>query len=150
MYLTTDVSRQNAVDAKKKNGTTISAMILDIDHFKLVNDNHGHSVGDMTLKRFSQIISDFFTGSESVVGRWGGEEFVVVCYDTDLYEIKELAEHLRSKVASEPFKAIDHITCSIGVTEVTANDEATALFERMDKALYDAKSSGRNCVKSLT
>jgi diguanylate cyclase (GGDEF)-like protein len=125
-------------------------MIIDIDHFKLVNDNHGHSVGDMTLKRFSQIISDFFTGSESVVGRWGGEEFVVVCYDTDLYEIKELAEHLRIKVASESFKAIDHITCSIGVTEVTDNDEATALFERMDKALYDAKSSGRNCVKSLT
>ena len=139
----------NAVDAKKKNGTTISTMMLDIDHFKLVNDNHGHSVGDMTLKRFSQIITDFFSGIDGVVGRWGGEEFVVVCYDTDLFEIKELAEHLRVKVASETFKAIDHITCSIGVTEILETDEANTVFVRMDKALYEAKSAGRNCVKSL-
>ena len=139
----------NAVDAKKKNGTTISTMMLDIDHFKLVNDNHGHSVGDMTLKRFSQIITDFFSGIDGVVGRWGGEEFVVVCYDTDLFEIKELAEHLRVKVASETFKAIDHITCSIGVTEILDTDEANTVFVRMDKALYEAKSAGRNCVKSL-
>ena len=139
----------NAVDAKKKSGEPVAVMMLDIDHFKQVNDTYGHSVGDMTLKRFSQLVTDFFKGSDTVVGRWGGEEFVAVCYDTDQYEIKELAEHLRMKIASETFKAIDHITCSIGVTEILDGDEANSVFVRMDKALYDAKSAGRNCVKSL-
>ena len=124
-------------------------MMLDLDHFKAVNDNYGHAAGDTTLKLFAKILLDISVEEKASVGRWGGEEFVVVCYDTDQYEIKELAEHLRIKIASETFKAIDHITCSIGVTEVLDTDEANTVFVKMDKALYDAKSAGRNCVKSL-
>ena len=121
--------------------------ILDIDDFKQKNDTYGHNYGDYVLKTLAGILEN--NPCKAMACRWGGEEFVVVCYDTDQYEIKELAEHLRIKIASETFKAIDHITCSIGVTEVLDTDEANTVFVRMDKALYDAKSAGRNCVKSL-
>jgi diguanylate cyclase (GGDEF)-like protein len=124
-------------------------MIIDIDFFKQVNDNYGHSVGDMTLKQFAGIIRGNFTDGRAVVGRWGGEEFVTICYDMDIRKLKEVAEELREKVAAETFKAVGHITCSIGITGIKLEDEADFVFERMDKALYEAKSDGRNCTRCI-
>jgi diguanylate cyclase (GGDEF)-like protein len=124
-------------------------MMLDIDFFKHVNDTYGHSVGDMTLKRFASIISHYFTDGRAVVGRWGGEEFVAICYDTDLDKLTEIADALRIKISTEHFKAVGNITCSIGVTQLVAEDTTDSAFNRIDKALYDAKSSGRDCTKIL-
>ena len=139
----------NAVETVKKSGRDVSAMMLDIDFFKHVNDTYGHSVGDMTLKRFASIISHFFTDGRAVVGRWGGEEFVAICYDTDLDKLTEIADALRIKISTEHFKAVGNITCSIGVTQLVAEDTTDSAFNRIDKALYDAKSSGRDCTKIL-
>ena len=139
----------NAVEIVKKNKRVVSVMMIDIDFFKKVNDTYGHSVGDMTLKRFASIISQCFSDGRAVVGRWGGEEFVTICYDTDVEKLREIAEALRTRVESEKFKAVGKVTCSVGITDITEYDEAEIVFERMDKALYDAKSSGRNCVRIL-
>ncbi|MBO4510031.1 MAG: GGDEF domain-containing protein [Lachnospiraceae bacterium] len=139
----------NAVEIVKKNKRVVSVMMIDIDFFKKVNDTYGHSVGDMTLKRFASIISQCFSDGRAVVGRWGGEEFVTICYDTDVEKLREIAEALRTRVESENFKAVGKVTCSVGITDITEYDEAEIVFERMDKALYDAKSSGRNCVRIL-
>ena len=126
----------------------IIAAIL-IDYFKNVNDQYGHSVGDITLIHFAETIQKALKNKNAVLGRWGGEEFVVVCYDEDAGSINETAECLRKTVEAEPFKRVDNITCSIGVTNIITNDNFNAAFDRMDKALYKAKSEGRNCVRIM-
>ncbi len=142
-----ETEMSNAVAERRRNDTRISIMILDIDFFKKVNDNYGHSVGDITLKHFAECIREGLTEKKAVLGRWGGEEFAVVCYNTTVEEAKELAEFLRAKVEAETFDKIGHITCSIGITEITDGDHFERAFERMDHALYEAKSAGRNRVK---
>ena len=137
----------NAVVERSKNSRNASIMMLDIDFFKKVNDTYGHSVGDITLKHFAECILDGLKDKNAVLGRWGGEEFTAVCYETSLDDAKELAESLRAKVEAETFDKIGHITCSIGITEITDGDHFERAFERMDHALYEAKSAGRNCVK---
>ena len=81
------------------------------------------------------------------IGRWGGEEFVFVCYGYDSNSIQEIAENIRTSVESRIFDTIGHITCSIGITCIGENDTADSAFKRLDEALYDAKTSGRNCIK---
>ena len=139
----------NAVDAKNKSGETVSAAILDIDFFKSINDNYGHHTGDSTLVRFSAAMKEFFRDKNCVFGRWGGEEFVVVLYGRKLSEAVELAEELRNAILNEHFDRIGRLTCSIGVTEINKGDDLNAVFERMDKALYNAKSDGRNKAVAL-
>ena len=123
--------------------------MFDIDYFKNVNDKFGHAVGDMTLKHFAYLMKEFFQKKNVAYGRWGGEEFVAVCFDADAAKASEYAEGLRQKVLSEEFKVAGNITISIGVTEVTKKDDFRMAFDRMDKALYQAKSDGRNCVRVL-
>ena len=139
----------NAIENIKKNGGNVAMMILDIDYFKRVNDEFGHSVGDITLVRFAKVITDFLRDNKAVAGRWGGEEFVAVIYDIDKEAAVNLAEALREKVAAEYFTNIGHITCSIGVTSAGPDDDLNTAFNRMDKAVYAAKSAGRNCVKTV-
>lgn len=139
----------NAIEMKKKKGTEISLMMLDIDFFKRVNDKYGHSVGDNTLIHFVEVISDFISDYDAVMGRWGGEEFVVVFYDTDISKINGIAEQIRDKVAAELFSRVGNITCSIGVTTIEYTDDLFTAFDRIDKAVYGAKSAGRNCVKTV-
>ena len=140
---------RNALKEKRSKNREVSLMILDIDFFKHVNDKFGHSTGDVTLVQFTKIISDYIRDLNAVLGRWGGEEFVVVCYDTGNEKAYALAEGLRRTISEEPFGKIGQITCSIGVTTINADDSFDDAFNRMDRALYNAKSSGRNCVKSV-
>ena len=137
----------NALNDQVKKKEAVSIMIMDIDFFKHVNDNYGHAVGDNTLKQFSKILCDYFGGIGGVVGRWGGEEFVAVCYGADRARAAEIAEEVRSMVAVEEFKVVGNITCSIGVTTLNDADDFERAYRRMDNALYEAKSSGRNCVR---
>lgn len=137
----------NALTSKGTDNRDIAMMILDIDFFKNINDKFGHAAGDITLVRFTSVVSSCLSEMNAVLGRWGGEEFVVVLYDTDIEKAQQVAEELRFAVEKESFGKIGHITCSIGVTAINAEDTFDDAFNRMDSALYTAKSSGRNCVK---
>lgn len=137
----------NAIEKRSQSDRDISIMMLDIDFFKKINDKYGHSVGDDTLVHFTQTAADMIKDKNAVIGRWGGEEFVIVCYDTSIEQARELAEKIRCTIADKEFDKISRITCSIGITEITDNDRFDTAFERMDNALYNAKSNGRNCVK---
>ena len=139
----------NAVEIAGRTDRKISVMMFDIDFFKNVNDQFGHAVGDMTLKHFAYLMKDYFQKKNVAYGRWGGEEFVTVCYDADIEKAKEYAEDMRNKVLGEEFKVAGKVTVSIGVTEIKKDDDFRSAFDRMDKALYAAKSDGRNCVRSL-
>ena len=139
----------NAVIMKKSEDKNISLMILDIDFFKHVNDKFGHATGDVTLVKFTKLISEYIKDRNAVLGRWGGEEFVIVWYDVDNIEALRLGEDIRTLVAGETFGNIGQLTCSIGITTLNQNDTFDDAFNRMDRALYNAKSSGRNCVKSV-
>lgn len=140
---------KNVVKECKEKNEPVSMMIMDIDHFKAVNDKYGHAAGDKALKRFARIVTDCLENEQIDIGRWGGEEFVVICYNKALDGAVELAEKVRSKVESTSILDSKKITCSIGVTEVKETDKFEDAFGRMDKALYTAKSGGRNRVESI-
>ena len=136
----------NAIEQCRKDGSQVAMMMLDLDHFKQVNDQYGHAIGDATLVHFTEILREVFEGCKAAVGRWGGEEFVALCYDTDREGIETLAEQIRSEVEQTDFTGVGRITCSIGVTMLRREDAFDSAFERMDGALYDAKEHGRNRV----
>jgi len=120
-------------------------ILLDIDYFKKVNDNYGHDVGDTVLQWISNNIQEELR-SFDYLGRWGGEEFLVVLPRTEMYIAFDFAEVLRKKLASTSIKlesASLQVTASFGVTSCWDGDFATA-FKRVDEALYQAKNSGRN------
>jgi diguanylate cyclase (GGDEF)-like protein len=126
----------------------ISILMLDIDHFKRVNDHYGHATGDQTLRGLTERCR---TASRSVdlIGRYGGEEFVILLPESNLESARVVAERLRQSIMKEPFTTDAgplRITTSIGVAEATSLDTLSALIERADVALYEAKSAGRNCV----
>ena len=139
----------SAIAHRQKNADPISIMMIDLDHFKEVNDNYGHAVGDTTLQHFSKILLDIAPEEKFLAGRWGGEEFVIVCRDKDEAKAAELAETIRQKVDQYLFPEIAHITCSIGLTELKAEDDFTQAFNRIDKAVYTSKEGGRNKVTIL-
>jgi diguanylate cyclase (GGDEF)-like protein len=142
-----EIELNSAIDEKKENGRDISIMLIDIDNFKTVNDTFGHSIGDTTLKQFASIACDSLSSYNVRIGRWGGDEFIVVCYDLNASELMSIADNMRKKITESIINTIGNITCSIGITEIQKNDVLNEAFERVDKALYSAKSSGKNCVK---
>ena len=139
----------NAITRRQSSNDPVSVMMLDLDHFKQVNDNYGHAVGDVTLKHFAKLLMDASVEEKALVGRWGGEEFVIVCREKNAEEASAMAENLRQKVEAYQFPDIYHITCSIGVTELNADDEFKEAFNRLDKAMYASKHNGRNKVTLL-
>ena len=139
----------NAIEIVHKSNRKVSIMMYDIDFFKNVNDKFGHAVGDMTLKHFAYMLKDYFNNINAVIGRWGGEEFVVVYYDADYNKASEAAEAVRKKISEEDFKVAGTVTCSAGITEISPDDSFNLAFERMDKAMYQAKAEGRNCIRVL-
>jgi two-component system cell cycle response regulator len=129
---------------------SLSLLMLDIDHFKQVNDTYGHQSGDMVLRRLASIIKDTMRPMDQVF-RYGGEEFVLVVPETDMHGACSLAERIREAVASAPFPLTGHedihITISIGVATSTQETNACeALVSAADAALYEAKQTGRNRV----
>ncbi len=126
-------------------------LILDIDHFKDVNDTFGHLAGDGVLRETAGILKHNVRASD-VAARYGGEEFVVVLTDTDINGAVAAAEHLRETVAQHEFPAFDgrQVTVSIGCTEFQPNDaDMDAVIKKADDALYKAKAEGRNRVKYI-
>lgn len=129
----------------------IACMIVDIDHFKAVNDTHGHDVGDRVLQQTAQLLRENVRKSD-VVCRFGGEEFLVICKDTNLQGVRTVAEHIRTKVEGTPFEVAGvtgYVKVSIGVAvRSTAAASTKLLLKAADGALYAAKARGRNrtCV----
>ena len=123
----------------------LSIIFIDIDYFKEVNDTHGHDVGDKVLIDIANIISST-TRVGDIAARWGGEEFMVTLQATDAAHASILAEKLRVAVESFEFAIVGNLTVSLGVTEYRANEDEESFLKRVDKALYEAKESGRNRV----
>jgi Amt family ammonium transporter len=123
-----------------------SVVMIDIDHFKQINDNHGHNVGDLVLKEMAILINDRIRATDTF-SRWGGEEFILLLDNADLNHASEVAEFLRRTVEKHQFFKSIPVTCSFGIC--TPRHPKTAfetLLENADKALYRAKSMGRNQV----
>jgi diguanylate cyclase (GGDEF)-like protein len=126
----------------------VSAVLFDIDHFKRINDTHGHDVGDLVIKRIAAEAAK----RDLVVGRIGGEEFAMICDDPDGTKAVRIAEGLRRSCAAltfdhfgEPFS----VTCSFGVSHSTLGDTPDTLLKKADIALYQAKAGGRNRVHAV-
>ena len=136
----------NSIEAFNTKGLPVSFMMIDIDYFKRVNDKFGHSVGDIVLKQFVKVVTDFIEPYDITVGRWGGEEFVAVCYGINLETARALAVKLKETIASADFDKIGNLTCSIGLTAVKEGDNSVIVFDHVDRAMYEAKNSGRNCI----
>ena len=129
----------------------IAAVMADLDHFKQINDSHGHIVGDKVLvevsRRMKAALRDF-----DYVGRYGGEEFLMVLQGADLETSRKVAERVRQHVCASPIhlhREEVEITISLGVTLAKPGDKPESLVERADKALYAAKHAGRNCVQFI-
>jgi diguanylate cyclase (GGDEF)-like protein len=124
-----------------------SIILLDIDYFKQVNDTHGHPVGDQVLITLAALLGKT-TRETDVVGRWGGEEFLIVCPQTEHDGAMILAENLRAEVERNVFPVIGKLSISLGVGDYQEGDNANDLIVRADTALYRAKANGRNRVES--
>lgn len=130
---------------RERYGTLCSIILIDIDYFKLVNDTHGHLVGDSILKEFAAILKENIRDTD-YVGRWGGEEFMIISPQTDQSGALSLAQHLRANVEEFLFTTVGKKTASFGVATCTEQDDIQSLIDNADKALYRAKESGRNQV----
>lgn len=129
----------------RASGRSLVALMLDIDRFKQMNDRHGHRAGDeVIVELLGRVSRALPAGAE--IGRWGGEEFVVVCDACSLPEAMDLAETLRSAVAQRPFEHLGEVTVSIGVAAPQEGDDVSAWIHRADEAMYRAKAAGRNAV----
>ncbi|WP_339087040.1 diguanylate cyclase [Shewanella chilikensis] len=122
-----------------------SLIVIDIDFFKDINDRHGHSVGDSILSELASLLME---GAREIdlVARWGGEEFMIVCPDTDCVQARHLCERLASAMTVYPFSAGVRLSCSFGLTELKPGESIWSAFDRADQALYRAKSEGRNRI----
>jgi len=127
-------------------GTPLCIAILDIDDFKEINDTHGHDIGDKVLSELSNLLKTNSRKSD-IIARWGGEEFMFIMQNTEKKNALESMEKLRKVIAEHSFETVGHITCSIGVCELTPNiSSANKLFSCADQALYKSKNNGKNSV----
>lgn len=124
----------------------LSAMMLDIDHFKQVNDMLGHLVGDDVLVELVKLISGMIR-EQDIFARWGGEEFIILVPNRDAEDTQKFAEKLRRSVEAHSFPTVGSVTCSFGVAEYQHQESIEAFFKRVDTALYQAKENGRNRVE---
>jgi diguanylate cyclase (GGDEF)-like protein len=124
-----------------------AVILMDIDHFKHVNDTHGHPVGDVVLQAMARIARER-TRDADALARYGGEEFVIVCRHSTLNGAVESAERIREAIADHYFPTAGHLTASFGVAACCEIDTVATLLERADAALYRAKALGRNRVEA--
>lgn len=127
-------------------GHPLSMLLLDIDHFKKVNDYYGHQEGDRVLREVARRVREVMRKSDSLT-RWGGEEFIVLAPNTGLSNAAVLAERIRSHIAERPVEGLGLVTASIGVAQCGPADSLAEWLDRADRAMYAAKQAGRNRVE---
>jgi diguanylate cyclase (GGDEF)-like protein len=123
----------------------MAVIFIDIDHFKAINDTHGHDIGDEVLRKFASVIASGIRSSDRLV-RWGGEEFLIVCPMTNVYQGRILADNLRHSLHQQTWPAGLRVTASFGVAQHHARDEVGVAIKRADAELYRAKQGGRDRV----
>ena len=123
----------------------LSLIMFDLDHFKEINDTHGHLVGDRVLGLIAKIVHQQMRNTD-ILMRWGGEEFMIISVETDEAEARQVAERLRAAIESCSLHTTIHPTGSFGTTQLQENDTFDTLLRRVDDKLYEAKTSGRNKV----
>jgi two-component system chemotaxis response regulator CheY len=143
---------QAALSQAGREASPLSLILIDLDHFKSVNDHYGHPMGDLVLQRVAETLRTNKRRYDSV-GRWGGEEFLVILPNTDMNAGVIVAERLRAGIASTPLSIAQTdnlaLSASLGVTSTERTDSSHSLdllLKQADQALYQAKSQGRNCV----
>ncbi|KEF38502.1 diguanylate cyclase (GGDEF) domain-containing protein [Schinkia azotoformans MEV2011] len=136
-------SLEHAIKQANDNNENLSIILLDIDYFKQVNDKHGHQAGDQVLITFANLIKELIPQNH-IFGRWGGEEFLLICPKTSKEEGIIIAEYIRAGVESFNFPVVDRITCSLGVAVYKQGESTSILLSHADKGLYLAKEMGRN------
>ena len=127
-------------------GTPFCVLLLDLDHFKEINDTHGHHVGDLVLLGVAHLLHEECREPD-LAGRWGGEEFMMILSQTDVSKAERVASRVRDRVSNENSVGTDQLTISIGVSSFEAGDTQESLLERVDRALYAAKEMGRDRVE---
>jgi two-component system cell cycle response regulator len=139
------------VNRSARGGDPVAALMIDIDHFKKINDTFGHDIGDEVLREFDVRLASNVRAVD-LPCRYGGEEFVVIMPDTQLVDAENIAERIRRHVAGSPFRVSKTtepltVTISIGVAATLGSgDSAEGLLTRADEAVYAAKAAGRNTV----
>lgn len=142
-YLDTALRQHSAVQLSGTSNLCI--MLIDIDHFKRVNDVFGHPVGDYVLKKVAECIKDK-TRTKDITGRWGGEEFLVICPETSLTEAGVIADYLRMEIEKLDLIAEHKVTISVGIAQMRTDERAEQTIARADTMLYRSKHNGRNQV----
>ena len=127
--------------------TAFSIILMDVDHFKRINDTCGHQVGDLVLTELAGLLRVNSRDTDTV-GRWGGEEFLFICSETGLENTVLMADKIRGIIEAHDFPEVRRITCSFGVSTFHEGDDIKAMLDRADKSLYRAKAAGRNKVVS--
>jgi len=126
-------------------GGASAMMLCDIDHFKAINDSHGHDVGDRVLVEFSERMQACLRSSNRL-GRWGGEEFMILMSPSTASGAGVLAEKVRAAIADQPFEPVGRVTASFVVAQHRPNEPLLTWFQRVDSLLYAAKAAGRDQV----
>ncbi|MDO9056500.1 MAG: ABC transporter substrate-binding protein [Sulfuricurvum sp.] len=129
----------------ERTGRVFSVIMIDLDYFKRVNDTYGHLIGDKTLVALTQLLSDNIRHIDTL-GRWGGEEFMIICPETEIEGGKQLAEKMQAVIEKYDFPHIHTMTCSFGISESRKGDRIENVVGRADSALYQAKAEGRNRI----
>lgn len=134
-----------ATHCAKRTNLGLYVIMLDIDHFKSINDQFGHLVGDAVLIRITELINGYIREAD-ILCRWGGDEFIIMLPNTIIDRAYHLAEKLRILISKTEFDDKLKITCSFGVASIQENEAGSNLIARADAALYDAKGNNRNCA----
>lgn len=140
-----DNSLQENISIFKRYGNPFSVILLDIDDFKKVNDEYGHLVGDNVLKEFSILLQKSIRSAD-ILGRWGGEEFLIILPQTDDKSAFELANKLKDTLHQHTFSKVGNVNGSFGVSQIHFNDTMNDIVNRTDLALYHSKKKGKNTV----
>lgn len=146
-YLPVILQRETEISIK--HNLSYAVLFVDIDHFKAINDTHGHDLGDKAIRHMAELLNTVLRSGDFIF-RYGGEEFLIVLGDTNQHDAKQIAERLRVTVANSPFVGEQHtiaLTCSIGVALHDGHPDYSQVIKRADQALYQAKSNGRNRVE---
>ncbi|WP_040260682.1 GGDEF domain-containing protein [Pseudomonas massiliensis] len=123
----------------------VSLLLLDIDHFKQINDRHGHEIGDRVLQQVAKVLEETI-GERGMAARWGGEEFVLLMFDTPLAQAKEAAEHIRKHLRRISAELDFSVTATFAVAEFGDREALARVLQRVDQALYQGKLQGRDRV----
>jgi diguanylate cyclase len=145
-----DMKIEETLESLKRYNVPSAVIIIDLDHFKSINDKFGHHIGDLTLKKVAMLFKERLRKID-FIARYGGEEFVCILAHTKLNEAREIAGNILSKIDRSEFTFKGEkvpVTVSAGISIVRKEDDAISVFERADKALYLAKNSGRNKFKT--